>query len=76
MDFTKGLYFGYNPSKKNHTLDESFGLNNDILFMKDIMNLSLGFDEGESSTRNEQKVFGHGDRNVDFDAIFAEEFLE
>ena len=72
MDFTKGLYFGYNPSKKNHTLDESFGLNNDILFMKGI----IGFDEGESSTRNEQKVFGHGDRNVDFDAILAEEFLE
>ncbi|CAH1769393.1 5391_t:CDS:1, partial [Entrophospora sp. SA101] len=30
---------------QNEKEDESLGLNNDILFMEDIMNLSLGFDE-------------------------------
>ncbi|CAJ0643437.1 5813_t:CDS:2 [Entrophospora sp. SA101] len=65
---------------QNEEEDESLGLNNDILFMEDIMNLSLGFDENgnedESTTRNEQEIFDHGNRNVNFDAIFSEELLE
>ncbi|CAJ0906628.1 12479_t:CDS:2, partial [Entrophospora sp. SA101] len=52
---------------QNEEEDESLGLNNDILFMEDIMNLSLGFDENrnedESTTRNEQEIFDHGNRN-------------
>ncbi|CAJ0767106.1 2199_t:CDS:2, partial [Entrophospora sp. SA101] len=48
---------------QNEEEDESLGLNNDILFMEDIMNLSLGFDENgnedESTTRNEQEIFDH-----------------
>ena len=66
---------------QNEEEDENSSLNNDILFMENIMDLDLiGFDENgdedENSTRNVQEAFDHGDRIVDFDAIFAEEFLE
>ncbi|CAH1769094.1 4551_t:CDS:2, partial [Entrophospora sp. SA101] len=71
--------FEYGEEDQNEEEDESLGLNNDILFMEGIMNLSLGFDvngnEDESTTRNEQEVFDHGDRNVNFDVIFSEELL-
>ncbi|CAJ0831095.1 12181_t:CDS:2, partial [Entrophospora sp. SA101] len=57
--------FEYGEEDQNEEEDESLGLNNDILFMEGIMNLSLGFDvngnEDESTTRNEQEVFDHGD---------------
>ncbi|CAJ0754128.1 9636_t:CDS:2 [Entrophospora sp. SA101] len=53
----------YGEEDQNEEEDESLGLNNDILFMEGIMNLSLGFDvngnEDESTTRNEQEVFDH-----------------
>ncbi|CAJ0647103.1 377_t:CDS:2 [Entrophospora sp. SA101] len=58
--------FEYGEEDQNEEEDESLGLNNDILFMEGIMNLSLGFDvngnEDESTTRNEQEVFDHGDQ--------------
>ena len=66
---------------QNEEEDENFGLNNDVLFMENIMDLGLlDFDENENeyanSIRDEQVVFDHGDHNVNFDEIFAEELPE